>query len=482
MIRWPWLYISSYIRGVIMKNRLVCFVVLAIVVLIPHSLSAQTRQLSLRGVVKELVVEMDAGRSESKYFLEVDGEYYPLTTKLDLSSFVNYKVEIFGKLTNNNVRVSDVLPLEEIPEARQKIFPNGMHSFDVESKEDHRLAVFTPAPTEGIRNIGFFGFKFSDDLSEPLSPGQIYNLTLAPDTQGPTLKGLIDKAAGSKFSIAGLVHPEWITIPHTRAFCAASANMYNACTNSAMSLLQDRGVVLSSYKSLTFFYPPIPGSTVGPMATQGVKGDSSVQGKIWVPLTPSAISRLPQILAHELGHNLGFGHSGAMGGDGQVYTVADRGCYMGGSMAMPNIYYRIMAGWVTGKMVTISGPGTYDVYLHPADKVVKGNKGVIIQTRDSNGVQHPDLTFIEARRLLLPYEDFLQNMSYATGAIIRKGLQDMTLAQSVPTVLPTSTNPNPDFNPLQLGGVYTDSTKGLTVQHFPSSISRGMWLRITLNQ
>lgn len=444
----------------------------------------QVRGPSFHGTLEKYVFDNET-ETVNQHVLKTGKREYELVGSEEFDSLVNTKVTVFGRLKNQKIFVSTIEAIDPVPAPEPKGFPAGLREVDLESKDYVTFSeefLTLPPATSGLRETRFILFAFSDDPNRPLTPTDVYNLTLANDFAWPTLTGFFRDVSGRKFNIYGSVYPEWVVIPQTRDFCKTGSNMYNDCTNSVMSILQQRGEVLDE-KSLVFIYPPVPNSTAGPVAQQGVKGDGSLQRKVWLPLTPLVIERFIHTAAHEIGHNQGYGHAGSRGGDGVTYLTQDRADYMGAGETHLNLYHRLMTGWFPGgKLFTISGPGVYDVWIFPPDRMVKKHKGVLIDIRNSQGILEDKLILLEDRRSLLPYEDLSGDPLWSSGLIVREGLRDMTQSESIPTVLPKNTHWNPDLNPVQLGEFYQDLPHGLTVEYKGQSIAGGMWLRITLTQ
>jgi hypothetical protein len=458
-----------------------------------------TKNYSNVGVIRKLVVHYTDESSEEIFAFESQDQdgMVRLTSgagsNVDLDKYNSKQVLLnglqelrTGKLTA--LSVNQLSPEDSRPQVKDGKLPMGQRTFDTDSKEfESYLSNFLtlPPPLPSVRMNYIAPMNFTDLLSTPLTQEELNSriFTGSQTTNGQYSESdFYWQASGFKYRVIGEVEP-WKTISLTSANCAD--NMFGAWTNARMAMIPNE--IKAIYKRYTFVLPTIPGCAIDAIATVGAKGDETVNQYSWIPITGTRISNLSEFILtfeHEHAHNDGFQHPcGLIIATGGCSDTNDRADNVGVRLRYPNLYNRLSAGWFSGKLVTLNGPGIYDLNICSPAVTIKKPKGIMAPLYYANGTSSGLILLIEVRKDMNFYEFFpTQYYAYKTGVAIRRGSVDLTTNTSKSYLYDTTPNSPIGFDdaPLQVGLSFSDPQFGFTVQHISSSLSRCTALRVTL--
>ncbi len=458
-----------------------------------------TKNYSNIGIVRKLVVHYTDESSEEIFAFESQDQdgMIRLTSgsgsNVDLDKYNSKQVLLnglqdlrTGKLTA--LSVIQISPEDPRPQVKDGKLPMGQRTFDTDSKEfESYMSNFLtlPPPLPSIRMNYIAPMNFTDLLSTPLTQEEL-NSRIFTDSQATngqySESDFYWQASEFKYRVIGEVEP-WKTIPFTSANCVD--NMFGAWTNARMAMIPNE--IKAIYKRYTFVLPTIPGCTIDAVGTVGTKGDETVNQYAWIPITGNRITNLSEfILAfeHEHAHNDGFQHPcGLIIATGGCSDTNDRADNVGVRLRYPNLYNRLSAGWFSGKLVTLNGPGVYTVNLRSPAVTTKTPKGVMVPLYNANGTSSGMILLLEVRKDMNFYEFFPpQYYTYKTGVAIRRGSVDLSVNTSKSYLYDTTPNSPIGFDdaPLQVGLSFSDPEFGFTVEHVSSSLARGTVIKVTL--
>ncbi|HZX19457.1 MAG TPA: hypothetical protein VFF13_00410 [archaeon] len=156
-----------------------------------------------------------------------------------------------------------------------------------------------------------------------------------------------------------------VTIDYTVS--GTTCDAFNSWASSAESEMQEQGVNLSLYTHKLFI---VPNSFVNKCGWAGLAYVAACPGtycRAWV--VDNYASTYPGVVAHELGHNIGFHHAATdLGNDGVIDNeYGDASDFMGtGSynvgMVQLNAPHETQFSWIpSSKVLTLTDPGTYTI-------------------------------------------------------------------------------------------------------------------------
>ncbi len=467
------------------------WVFLICVLVLPSLSFGQGKSASLRGMVSKFVIHEDSD-SDELFTIQVGNQELNLISNTDLTPFSNKEVYLTGRRRGKNFFVSRVELLQpEEPMILRSLAPGQMTlNFDGGKQQQEALENNLNLPPEqmGSRYTYVVGVKFLNNNVETLRPDEMYQKILdtgygAESANKIYLESSM-KPPYNSFVLNGAVHPRYILLDRTDDNC--SGLMLNTWTSEIKSKLAAEGVNLAVIKSFVFLFPPIPGCSLQAVGGVGIKGNTTLAMNVWIQMLSNAVPILARIVAHEVGHNMGLLHTGAISSTGQVFDADHRDELMASGTSparMPNLYHRLVLGWFFGKVTTINGPGVYELDLDALEHVTKKTKGVIISLRDASGNLNPESRFIEDRASMMPFNDLSFYPGYRDGILIQKGLTDMASSSSRSYILDaTPETLTTDDAPLPLNRVYSEPQYGLTIEFTSYSLVRGAHLRITVTQ
>lgn len=494
------------------KRTLVClavfamtiFAILPVVVFGQNGASVKasvsfTKNYSSIGIVRKLVVHYTDESSEEIFAFESQDQdgMVRLTsgvgTNLDLDKYNSKQVLLngqqdlrTGKLTAFSV--NQLSPEDPRPTAKDGKLPMGQRTFDTDSKDFERyLSNFLtlPPPLPSARMNYIAPMNFTDLLSTPLTQEELNSRIFTGSQSSNGQYSETDfywQASEFKYRVIGEVEP-WKTIPFTSENCAD--NMFGAWTNARMAMIPSE--IKAIYKRYTFVLPAIPSCSITAIATVGNKGDETVNQYSWIQISETRRTSLIDfilVFEHEHAHNDGFQHPcGLIIATGGCSDTNDRADNVGSRLRYPNLYNRLSAGWFSGRLVTLNGPGVYTVNLRSPAVTTKTPKGVMIPLYNTNGTSTGMILLLEVRKDMNFYEFFPpQYYTYKTGVAIRRGSVDLSVNTSRSYLYDTTPNSPIGFDdaPLQVGLSFSDPEFGFTVEHVSSSLARGTIIKVTL--
>ncbi len=246
-----------------------------------------------------------------------------------------------------------------------------------------------------------------------------------------SIKNYYADSSFNQINVTGMVAPR-VTIPYN----STDACNYSAWSSAADSAVAATGINLSSYPRRVYQFPSTSCGYIG----LGTIGGNPSQA--WIFRCDIA-----DVSAHEYGHNLGWHHAstGTLTTAGDEY--GDTSCIMGYSgvgLRHPNTVHKVESGWIPSSRVqTVTNNGTYNIYLSEVGNTTSFQALKIHKADTSEdyyvSFRHPT--------------GFDSNLagSYADKVSIHR----WSGVSGTKTYLLTS---------LDVGGVFSDSTNGITIQ------------------
>lgn len=260
----------------------------------------------------------------------------------------------------------------------------------------------------------------------------------------------------------------WYTLPVSNQVCDLSA-VRDAADKKAIA----SGIQLEHYDRIVYMMTK---------TACGIAGSATMQGtpsRAWINGNFSAMN-----IAHELGHNLGMRHSGALDcGDQTISDHCTRREYgdsydvMGGSNGYINTFQKEQLGWLEGahadKTIEVNQSGTYVI----ANYETQTNEPVTLKVpRGIDPTTGKKSWFYIEYRQSVGYDDFLDSRSYkfyrgdvTDGIVIRSALEGDERSSNLLHFKMGSeyyalTGSNDWYDPaMPVGDSYTDPLSGATI-------------------
>ena len=291
-------------------------------------------------------------------------------------------------------------------------------------------------------------FNFANDRSEPWSPDVARGVVLTnPDSAAAYYR----EVTADRLSLAGDVYG-WFTMPYDKSACSPGT-----WSEDAKAALSSTGVDVSRYDKFVLAFPYTPSCDWNGI---GVGTDAWVNGSLNL-----------QVVAHELGHTFGLGHSKSMSctsngvrvaitaDDPASCTVSEYGDpfdTMGsGSGRHVNNAAKASLGWEDpAGVVTVSSNGIYS--LAPAEGAF-GTLPQLLRIRRADG----SWLSLEFRQPYGQYFDtFSSSEPVTNGVTIRVTSSTWSGTRVLDTTPETSTFWDA---PLAVGKVFEDSAGGVSI-------------------
>jgi len=196
-------------------------------------------------------------------------------------------------------------------EPGSEITINGIvYQFDIAVSDDSIIETTSP-PTSGQSSLGdhktlVIPFTFTDYTNQDLTSSQLSDIYFSETND--SLKTFYEEDSNNKFSFSGAVTP-WVTVPYSKADLCGGSLSYREITAPATAAATALGYNLGDYEFVSYIIPPWSScnSWTGVAEAGGDLSIISIQknsidNTVMIPLTKSTIY-------HEIGHNLGLGHS-----------------------------------------------------------------------------------------------------------------------------------------------------------------------------
>ncbi len=221
---------------------------------------------------------------------------------------------------------------------------------------------------------------------------------------------------------------------------SAGACDYSTWGNLALQAAGQMGIGTSGFNNIVYILPT--GSACG-WAGMGMLGS----GTAWIK---GEYCNMPDVSAHELGHNIGMHHARANGAEyGDVSDIMGYGGY---GLRMLNAAHMDLMGWLPSSRTVVAGVGTYEITALESDPAAVSLPMVIKVANPTNGGYF--------------YLSFRQRMGYDSN--LNANYVDKLNIH-------TATGGYSDFlAALTDGGVYTDPASGMSVSvnsHTATSIN-----------
>lgn len=308
------------------------------------------------------------------------------------------------------------------------------------------------------RKLAVVMINFTDNRSTPVTADQVRaRVWTATDSANQYYQRQSDGAASlvGRDRVDGDVYG-WFELPIASTGC--DVNQFSARARAAAAA---RGVDLSGYDHVQFFFPTVPDCKFGGL------GD--------LPGSETWINGYLQtgLVAHELGHNFGVHHAGsisctdasgakvAVGTNCAFSEYGDPFDAMGkGSKLMSSWHRAQLSQLPPAERRTVTASGTYE--LGDANDFTAGGPKLILIPRKRAGQLTTDFYSLEIRRPLLPFDDWTAAQPEATGVSIRlvPGVTQLLESRLVDNVPST---PEVTDAPLQPGGTFTDPDYGIRI-------------------
>ena len=344
-----------------MKNLKLFFTALCLLFIFQLiSVNGQSKQISITGVIKKIVIDDQPARYE--YLLSTGRENFRLQNAApSIENFINRRVSLSGSLESDRFFVAG----------------------EIRALDAGKTPSIVTPPTFGSRKVLVLLIKFPDtpplNLTPEIARAKIFTGDLSPNK-------FVKEASLNRYQLTGLTRPDgdvsnWLTMPSTPTGC----DIYGQWTQEARMLARQNGFEPNNYNSIIYVFPHT--CSFNPSATVGTMGGTETAEGIWVNEGSVFNER---VMIHEMGHNLGLMHSGALscpGNDipggctrveyGDVFDAMGSGINF-----FFNNYSRLALGWLTGRSAKVTESGKF-LIVSPSQT----SKGIQILEIPLN---HPD--------------------------------------------------------------------------------------------
>ncbi len=332
------------------------------------------------------------------------------------------RIRVVGSLRRNRVRVRQLTTLA----------PAGTRSLAVAS---------------GHRRVAVVLVNFADDPSQPFTPAQ----AAATMFESPeSVASYFDEASFGATTMSGDVLG-WYTLPSPSSGCSIDQWAREADAAAAAD-----GVAVAGYQHVVYAFPRA--SSCGWAGLAEMPGRRSwINGSFHL-----------KVVAHELTHNLGTHHAGALTcSSGATRVPLSSSCtgneygdpfdVMGSGSRHAASWRKGQLGWLSpSAMATVAGPGTYTLapqeWLSPSVQSLRVPRG-------SNG----QYLYLEFRQPYGSHDDFAPGDPAVNGVTVRLG-PDYRWRQ--PSYLIDTTASTASFGDaaLGVGKSLSDPTSGVTIR------------------